>query len=135
MEDENTQGQAGEAQVELTEEEKVAKAEQEAADAKAKEEAEAAAANTSGEAHQASNSTGTVIEEGSIVSFTLALGEVRDAVVRAAHADGTLNVAIALTDEDLRYVPEEERDQKEIVRLDVKLGEAGVGVNTWSPKA
>jgi hypothetical protein len=126
---------AGE-QVELTEEQKAAQAEQERVDAeaKAKAEADAAQTDTGAEGAAAAGQQGTPILEGSVVLYTLAIGEVRDAVVRTAHDNGTLNLAVAITDADLPYVPENEREQKEIVRFDVALGEAGVVANTWWPK-
>lgn len=141
MENGNAQAQAGAAeanQTELTEEEKAAKAEQEAndaaeAEAKAKAEAETAAASDAAAADQA-KATGTEIVEGSEVVFTLAIGQIRDAVVRSVNGDGTLNVAFPVTDEDLAYLREEERDLKEVVRIEVKLGELGKEANTWSPK-
>lgn len=130
------ENQVGGVAGELTEEQKAAQAEKEAAEAaeKAKSDAEAAAGNAGGEEVTQASGAASSIVPGSVVSFTIALGEVRDATVVAANGDGSLDLVLALKDEDRRYIPHNEREQATISRPGAKLGEAGKDVYTWSLK-
>lgn len=102
---------------------------------KAKADAEAAAGNAGGEEVTQASGAASSIVLGSVVSFTIALGEVRDATVVAVNGDGSLDLSLSVKDEDRRYIPHNEREQATISLPGAKLGEAGKDVYTWSLKA
>lgn len=71
-------------------------------------------------------------EVGSQVMLKLALGEDREATVKAVNEDGTLDLELVVSAEDKRYIPLSERDQEPLTRKSCAQGEE---VGNWSVKA